>query len=251
MSLLFGGATSHRSDHGSPAIADDLAAFTYLLAVYPTSLVDARTFLSKSTSGTSGQRFRLVTTSGDLAIVCTRATTNLSYTSNSAPLAAVNAWYWVAATVDINGSAGDLARIYAAPFGASLAQVTYALQTDGSGAQSANAAGTIIVGNDAGNARSFPGRIALAMAWSRRLSLGELITQQSRPFASSGCFLYTHLGWNGTGSQVDYSGQKNHGTVTGATAAAHAPIRPPFGQDVPWVPIVNPAPVLSFGFAGR
>jgi hypothetical protein len=52
-----------------------------------------------------------------------------------------------------------------------------------------------------------------------------------RPIA--GCVGFWHLGANGVGTQPDWSGNANAGTVTGATVSDHVPLGPWFGYDLP------------------
>ena len=59
---------------------------------------------------------------------------------------------------------------------------------------------------------------------NRRLSLGELKTQQFAPHPVSETVLFVPLGFNGTGTQADWSGNGNNCKVTGATQSADVPI---------------------------
>jgi len=82
------------------------------------------------------------------------------------------------------------------------------------------------------------------MYFDRALSLGEIRSLQFHPRVLSGCVLYSHYGFNGTGTQPDWSGKGNSGTVTGATVSNHVPLGSPFGFDDPLPYIVTPSSVV-------
>ena len=79
------------------------------------------------------------------------------------------------------------------------------------------------------DSKAFPGSIALFGLLNRVASQQEIVSLQFNPRVVSGTKVFMPLGWNGTGTQPDLSGNGNSGTVTGATVAAHVPLRPLFG----------------------
>jgi hypothetical protein len=101
---------------------------------------------------------------------------------------------------------------------------SYSLQQVGAGTVTDTSVRDFLVGNRDTGVAPHVGSIALVALWDRVMSLDELISQQFRPRVSDGCALFSLLGYNGTGTQPDWSGNGNVGTVTGATVADHAPI---------------------------
>lgn len=226
-SLVFGAATSNRVDCGSAAVLDNNTTQTNILWVYPTTLNDFRQFISKYRGSTSvGWFFSLSGSGGNIWTYWERATTDLSFISSNTPLATLNKWYFVAATLD--QGAND-AKMYVGDLTTAPVEVTYGTSQAGSGAYGSDAARALFIGNvDATTpAASFQGRIAVAGHWNRVMTLAEIQTHWWRPYCSNtnGCELFVQLGWAGTGSQGDLSGNANSCTVTGATVADHAPIR--------------------------
>jgi hypothetical protein len=73
---------------------------------------------------------------------------------------------------------------------------------------------------------SMIGRIGMVHVVNTRLTLGQMKAQQFAPHVIPGSVLYTRLGWNGTGTQADWSGGQNNCTVTGATVGNDVPIMP-------------------------
>lgn len=247
MALTFGAATSDRVDCGSGASIDDLNPFTWLFWCYATNNTANRALGSKE-SGSNSKRLRLSGTggsAGNLRVEVVRATTNTDYITNDTPLGTLNTWKCVAITFDSAASAGQIVNIYSGTRSVVLAESTYGTATDGSGTPSSEAAGSFYIGNRAGLASSFQGRIAVCMIWNRALTLAELIEQQFRPHKTSGCVMFTRVGYNGTGTQPDWSGNGNAGTVTGATLTPDdVPLGPMGGFGIgeeAWVPYVPPS----------
>lgn len=70
--------------------------------------------------------------------------------------------------------------------------------------------------------------IACAWVYDTILTEARIIAQQFMPYASvdpASCVLFENYGWNGVGTQPDWSGKGNNGVVTGATVASHVPLR--------------------------
>lgn len=101
---------------------------------------------------------------------------------------------------------------------------SYSFRNVGSGATTA-ATGDLYLGNRTGVFKTAELNLSLYQMINSRLSLAELRAIQYTMFPSrSDQNIFIHLGWNGTGTQVDWSGNRNNGTVTGATVANHAPL---------------------------
>lgn len=94
-----------------------------------------------------------------------------------------------------------------------------------------DSANDFAVGNSQSTpSRSIDGRIAMFALWSGKVPLANLITQQFSlyPIYTNGLRLFCNYGIHGSGgvgTQLDWSGNGNNGTITGATQADHAPIR--------------------------
>ena len=234
MALVFGGATSDRVDCGSAAGIDDLNPFTVMMWVYMTTFTSGRRLASKRNSGGSlGWAFALTGTNNLICQVA-RATSPTDFRTNSAPLA-TNAWRFLAMVFDSAAAAGEAANIYSGTLSAIATECTYGTALDGSGAVAADAAQTFKWGNQMGDTVAFQGRIGPCCYVNRALTLGEIRSWQFRPRKISGAQIYMHLGFAGTGTQPDWSGNANNGTVTGATVGADVPLPSPWAWDTDWM----------------
>lgn len=221
MALLFGGATSDRVNHGNGSSLNDLSSETILLWFYPTSW--SGTITTKSTTG--GSRGNIQTrNTGDIRILNSQGTSQCRYTTSGNPVG-LNKWNCIAASYTDSGSSRQ--HIYLGDLSSAMVELSYSETADGSGTVQADNANPWIVGNNGVFTSPLPGRISLCLRWNRVLSLAELLEQQYRPHATSGCVLFAK--YFGAGTQPDWSGNGNAGTVTGATAGDHVPLGPPFG----------------------
>jgi len=224
MALTFGATTSTRVNDGSAAGIDNLTALTLLCWVRITTLTSNRTFASKRTAG-AGWFLGLSGTAGDVQFFADRATADTTYTTTDTPLATTGAWRFLAATLDQAAGAGALMGIY----GGSLTTPATARAlsaTDGSGAFSADAAAALIWGNNSAFTVAIQGDVAQVALFGAVLSLADIQSWQLRPRVTVGGVVakaFHRLGNEGAGSQQDYSGNGNTGTVTGATQAAGGP----------------------------
>lgn len=226
MALSFGSATTNKVNHGSAAALDNLATGTIVLWIKPVSVGAAfRGWASKGLDSASsgwllhqrsfaGQTFRfaLFRATSDLAIVSTIVLTT--------------DWQCIAATWDIAVSGSCV--LYRGSLTSLMATCVDTVDV-GSGAVVTDAGDNLIVGNvDIVDTSSANALIASIAIWNRVLTANEVKQQQFRLTPTSGCQILTH--YYGTGLQPDYSGHLNVGTVTGATAAAHVPLGPIFGN---------------------
>jgi hypothetical protein len=233
MALLFTSGSNDRVNFGSGATLDNVTTGTTVAWVYPTSLAADQRFWQKGLAGTGnywGFAPDFSVGSGTLGIEIQRATSNCEAISVTGTLTA-NVWNFVCATWNTGGAAGDQ-RLYVGTLTANAAEASYSSQTAGSGSVGDNSGADLIGCNRSTGGIALVGRMAVVALWNRQLTLGEIIEQQWRPRPTSGCVLMAHLGYNGTGSQPDWSGNGNAGTVTGATVIDHVPVASPFA----WVP---------------
>lgn len=243
MSLLFGGAASDRVNVGSGTVLDNVNQGTLIALAYPTGSGNGR-FYQK---GVTGQGPLFFSYGASLEIARNRATTAsdaLSLVSNFSAHA-LNQWNWYAGVWNTGGANGDQ-KLYVGTLTTPFAEPSaYGTQTVGSGAEGDNSAVDAIIGNNSNAALAFPGRIACVIHYNVALTLGQLRAVQFGDAVLPGRVGYWELGWNGTGTQPDYSGNGNAGTVTGATVAVHAPVRNPFGGRA--MPQAYPVPVGGGG----
>lgn len=246
MSITLGGATSDRIDHGSSSTIDNvLTAFTTLMWVYPTTISDNRGFWSiLLNSGTSDHRLTFSGTSGFLRTRISEGASATNYITNNNALS-INGWYCVALSYEASGT--GRAKIFVGTLTSKLTQCTYSTATDGTGASmDAHSSNSLIVGNrfvTGAYVQAFQGSISKLLFWSRRLSDDEIYSQQFVHRPTENCILYSEYGYNGTGSQPDWSGNLNNGTVTGGSRSAHVPINTnTFLQEYSYIPSAAPAP---------
>jgi hypothetical protein len=227
MALTFGAASSDRVNITNLGGIASNNPFSWCIWLYCTTRTNNRFIIAKNS--TSQRAFRFNGTGanlGNVELIVARSVTASSYITNDTPLTA-NSWLCFVITYDSSASAGQLIHIYHGSASAALVESTYGTSTDGSGTIPSDNA--MVLGNNSGAASAFQGRIAYIAQFNRVLSLTEGISWQFFPRVMSGCVLFTPIGFNGTGSQIDYSGVQNNGTVTGASLTPDGPpVRNPF-----------------------
>lgn len=244
MALTFGAATSDRVEISSSAEIDDLTTFTVLCWAFPTAANNSRRLWQWEDSGDGVIKtfFRQVAPNTRWGAVVVRATTNSDALTDDFTL---NAWQFFGLTYD-ESDGSQAIHIYRGTLTTTVAEVTYTSFIAGTGTTTADD-GTKFVGNVSGADVAFDGRIATYLVFNRVLSLGEMRGQQFFVRNVAGCVNFFHLGFNGTGTQPDWSGNGNSGTVTGATVGDHVPLGPPFGFDIP----VKPNPILYMPYPSK
>ncbi len=235
MALTFGANLTDRVNIGSAAVIDNLNPFTWFMWLNANTITASRVFACKGLSGTNQKLCGFSGGSGNVIVQVTRASVSTQYITNTTPLSSTGTWYCLAVTFDSGAAAGQVVNIYTGTLTSPLTEATYGTATDGSGGVSSDASSNFFWGNRSNFDLPFQGDIAIGMIFNRALSLGELKSLQWRPRMISGCVDFQILGYNGTGSQPDWSGNGNAGTVTGATqSATHVPLPPPFGMEGGW-----------------
>lgn len=227
MSLFFDGSAGNAYvDCGSNAALDDLGTVTFIMWIKPTDLTVLQGFIGKfGNVDESGWRAR-IRSGGQFQIVRGRATTTMVHTTTNAGL--VNGqWNCVAGCMDITGGT---VKAYSGTLTALATECT-GTQTVGSGAILSDASHTQLLG--ARNLEAdggWDGEIGPVAIFNRALTLGEIQSWQFDPRVLSGCVGFWNLGDNGTGTQPDFSGNGNSGTVTGATWSDNPPLRRRWGR---------------------
>jgi len=244
MALNFITTDANKVDFGSAANLDNLDPFTFWGWIRPTSLVDNTKIYAKHTTNIN-HRFRLTGTTGNMSFFRLRAGGQLHYRTDDDPLS-VNNWNFVAVTFDTANAAGELVNIYTGGLTALAAESTYNLTDDFSGALDDDSAENFVVGNGPGSTSAFIGDIAVFGFIARELTLDELISLQFNPRVVADTRVFSHLGFNGTGTQPDWSGNGSDGTVTGTTIVDHVPLVSPFGYNVPIVLVAGASVQMAF-----
>ena len=220
-SLTFSDGGAHRVNCGSASDLDDLTVVTIAAWIFPTATTQNRRISNKG--GNTGFFNFSISSTGTAALstFIDYTTTDASAVSGDSVLS-TNAWQFVAVTYD----GANAPKIYHGTLTTALAEVSYASQTAPSGSRVTDNTNDFVIANasQASFNRGFPGRIAWLGLWNRALSLGELREQQFHPHVTSGNLIFMHLGFNGTGTQADWSGLGHNGTVTLATQSDHVPL---------------------------
>lgn len=173
------------------------------------------------------------TSSDELRMTWRRSSggSNMIYETNNANIT-VNKWWYVGATVDQGLGAGVKAKFYLGDLSTLATLRTNGTTTDPAGFTS-NTGSTMYVGDNNIDSTSNGMQIACLQFFPGAVLTEAEIQRHQFQFVKhlSSCRLHMHFGFNGTGTQADWSGFGNSGTVTGATVAAHVPFRPWFGAD--------------------
>ena len=199
---------------------DNLDPYTIMAWCYPTAFSVGDRIASKH--GSINRIFR-ITSGGGLMLERMRATSNLTYESDGAVLTA-NTWNFVASRLD-TASGGNQGALFIGDRSTLAVEPTYGTANDGSGAIDSDASTALTVGNVGAGSPNFQGSIAFFAVYAEALSDAQIHVMQFRPMVTSTCRVYMHLGINGTGTQYDWSGNANNGTVAGSpTVGAHVPL---------------------------
>lgn len=226
MALYFGGASSHRVDCGSgtATASVNLTTGTMIAWVYMNSVADGR-FAARGLFGTSDPSW-WASGVNQVDVFINRATAGLNVNATSANLPGFGSGKWslIAATWNTGGVDADQ-HLYSGDLTTLADEASaYATRTVGSGTVSNNSSRPLILGNAANNALALPGRLHTIQFYNRQLSLAEIRSWQFQPRNLTGCVGHWRLGDSGTGTQRDLSGNRNNGTVTGATLANNPPL---------------------------
>lgn len=231
MSLSFTAATTNRVAYGTAL--GNWTAGSWVFWYYPTTLASFVSIVQLYGSSAVPSIIGGVTTS-ELRMVWRRGAggSNMTYETNNASIT-TNKWWYVGATVDQSAGAGVKVKFYVGDLSTLAVLKTNGTTTDVSSGYVTNNGATFYVGDNATDVTPQVMRFACVQFFpSIVLTLAEIQALQFRfgPWRT-GVKLFSHLGFNGTGTQPDWSGNGNAGTVTGAAVAPHVPLRPFFGAD--------------------
>ena len=220
MSLLFTDNSSTETVNfgsGSSLDSPNLTAATLMFWVYPTTVANAlRQVIGKKGGPNTGWVVIKRGSDGtNWAWLGDRATTDCGVDITGVQ---ANVWQFMAYSWNVGTSAF---KSYLGTLTSAATDISAGIAT-GSGAQVDDSAESLIVGVSNQNATGM--RMAHVHIVNRVLTLGEIQAQQFRPRPISGSVLFSYLGYNGTGTQTDWSGTGNSGTVSGPTVTDHVPI---------------------------
>ena len=221
MSLDSPGGNTDKIDHGSDASLDTMSAGTVLIWCEIDVLGGFEALYSKIIVGTGlvvALMHRGDIGSGQLEM--TVAMTGATHSAISASSTITTGFNFLGGVWQ---PGGDNAKVYR---GSPTSLVTDATNTSaaGSGTQQSDSLGSACVWNwpESGFDTNSPnGRASRCMIFNTILTLGEIQAQQRRPQNRSDCVLFVEYGYNAAGTQPDWSGNGNAGTVTGMTAGGN------------------------------
>lgn len=242
MSLRFTDASGHRVNFGSAATLDNMTSFTWLQWFNPATLATStnRELVGKLRTSDFLQGFACYqyTAAGVLEFDVSDASTYGRIHIASTNVWTTATWQLIAVTVS-HGTSG-LNDIYRGTLTANAVSVkdgvasTYAAPV--SYDDSANS--LVVAATTSSSTESLPADFSYFAIYPRVLTLSEIQQWQWQPqnLPNGRPVIFSALGWNGTGTQTDWSGSNNVGTISGSpTVVPNAPVRNPFaGQD--WGP---------------
>lgn len=231
MSLVFGGATSHRVDHGT-LDGVNWDQLTYMAWFYLSSFVTEKYIVSRSISG-AGAHLQLSSDAGPSALAFVWTGSVASLIADAQTSMTAGKWWFSAATADRTLTTPAVqCHIYVGDLNTLAVEDTYTSNDNGAGLHDLGAK-ACIVGNAGDAIQSLPGSIAVAsVLGNRALTLAEIQRFQFAPrkyWAEQQIF--SRLGMNGTTNVPDLSGSGNVGAITGATVGDDVPLGPWFGFD--------------------
>jgi hypothetical protein len=234
MAITLAATTTDRIDHGTAL--GNFTSCSWLLWYFPTALVDINalfqmwtgSFVAPSlTVGLPGNEddFRFTWRRGG-------GGSNMLYQTSNAALV-VNTWYYLGVTVDQAAGAGVKVKFYRGTLNSLATLLTTDVATDPTTGFLTNNGATVLVGDNGTNTQASGGRYSgLMMFPGVVLTLLQIQQMQFKFFPQiAGCRLHAQYGLAaGTGTQRDYTGSGNNGTVTGGTLGAHVNLVNPFAM---------------------
>lgn len=249
MALSFTDNSGNNITHGSDASIDNPTSGTlvFWLKLVNTSNTYREFFVKMNASGTLGWViYRPGSAGSTLRFEWVGTSTLQIYTAAS--FLTTN-WMFIAVVFNKSGANGDQ-KMYKGSLTSAAVEATYGTQLVGSG-HATDAAETFRIGSRDGVNECMGMSLGfLAYYPNVVLSLEQIIAQQFNTDAPvvAGCKMFYHYGIHGaggTGTQKDWSGSGNDGTLTGAAKIDHPPIqvfsRPAITQEL--AQTLFPAPV--------
>lgn len=233
MALSFTDASTNRVSHGT-ALGNWTSA-SWAFWYYPITMTALRNITHLWTGSFVAPSITVGGTGAtdELRMVWRRSGggSNMIYETNSADITA-DKWWFVGATMDQGAAAGAKVVFYVGDLNTLATARTNGTTTDVSSGYVSNNGATFYVGDNGSDSTAHAMRMGTLMFFpSVVLTQAAFQRLQFRmmPPVGSTCKLFTHYGFAGTGTQADWTGNGNNGSVTGAAVADHVPLGPPFG----------------------
>lgn len=217
----------HRVTITNSASIENLSTFTSLQWLYPTALAGADRFWAKGTGFIKGMTLQA---SGGPNIQCEVVRSGTDAIRNAVHGLSTNAWGFLA----IRYSEANGIDVLIGDLTTPASELTGGTDTVGSGTTTNDSTTGLVIGNSQQSPfnKGWQGRMGFFSYHNAFLTDAEVITQQFRPFKRADTVILQHLGFNGTGTQPDWSGNGNSGAVTGiSVVTAHMPLPPPWAFD--------------------
>lgn len=217
--LAYTGLGAHRVVAAASASLNNIATGTAMWWLYPTAAPNGHHLMNKP--GTQSMRARLGATYFEMYYG--GSTGDVAFSRDISGFAhwGTNKWVKIACHWSFGGSSGDQ-KLWMGDLSNAIAEPDmYDEVLTGSGSHD-DSAGDLIIGNHASNNAALAGTLACMAIYNSILTEAQMNTWFARPSAivKSGCLGSWIFGDGGsTGSQLDRSGNGNHGTVTGASAS--------------------------------
>lgn len=251
MSLTFTRASANRVNVGQASSLDNLpagGAMTLMLWVYRTDNGTNQTIIAKDGSFTQGWNFTVTDDNGEgTMLFFVWRSTNSEAKSNSTSANRIPLNTWTCVGVVFEEAAGQRVKFFIGNQTTTIAEVSgYTGVVNGTGTPGNDGSIDLYIGNivRSGTAYAPGARIGPTAVFNRVLTVGEMQAWQHDPKMMAGCVGLWNLGDNGTGTQPDYSGNGNNGTVTGATQSDNPPLRRRWGRAL--TPIVLKAAPTAY-----
>jgi hypothetical protein len=219
MALEFTGGSSDIVTVSSASDIDDKTTFTWAMWLYLNTAQNdgvyvrkRATFLVAEFGVDDSAHFNMI-----------RDTTNAEAISGTG-FWETGKWLFVAVTYDST----DGPRLWKGDLDTLVTEIgSYDTRDAGSGTFQTDNTFDLGIGNRVGSSLSIDGRIA-SFLWTNyranEADLRKIQFQFQKTYSND--VIHFELGYEGTGTQPDYTGNGNSGAVTGTTVAAHVPISP-------------------------
>jgi hypothetical protein len=225
MALSGDGSSGIEVSHGSDASFTHSGILTLCAWVLPPVTIDNGYFISNwHTTNSLDAGFLYIYAAGDVAAGIERATSPCRARTATGFMTS-NEWQFIAARLNTSGADGDQ-EIYRGTLTTEATEAgSYTQQQVGLGTvqTSGDDLTTFNRNDNIADWSRLNGTIAMVAIYPSYLNTGQIIEQQWKllPVTTSQLFC-NYL--NGTSLQPDWSGNKNNGTPTGLSEAAHVPV---------------------------
>jgi hypothetical protein len=237
MALTFGSSTTNKVDCGSAASLDNLpSAGTMTVCGWMKPTTGAtQGVVAKANSTGANNGWRIIQSNTNRLQMVVEALSGGETNYQSATNSVTAVWTFFAAAFNSANGANEKINLYLGTRAALATEVSYGSRSDGASV-SADATYSLEIGNlTTAGSFSYRGSIAWVGIWNTELTLAQIQALQFRRRVTSGCVGFWELGYNGTGTVPDWSGNANAGTNTSGTVTDHVPLPYRRGRGL-WLP---------------